>query len=64
MRKPLIIGDKTFQFKKDAVSHYREILHSYSVGQSLNDKDFDDLIDLLDYDASFLKQHVRDFEYF
>lgn len=53
MRKPLVIGDKTFQYKKDAVLYYREILHKYSVGQSVNKKDFDDLLDLLDYDASF-----------
>ena len=30
--------------------HYRTILNSYDFGESLNDSDFDDLIDLLDYD--------------
>lgn len=48
MRKPLIIGDKTYQFKKDAINHYRTILNSYDFGQSLNEEDFNDLIDLLD----------------
>jgi hypothetical protein len=47
MRKPLIIGDKIYKFKKDALLHYREILNSYNFGQSLNEDDFNDLIDLL-----------------
>jgi hypothetical protein len=50
MRKPLIIGDKSYKFKKDAIQHYREILNSYSFGQSLNEEDFNDLIDLLSLD--------------
>lgn len=50
MRKPLKIGDKEYKFKKNALTHYRNILNSYDFGQSLNEADFDDLIDLLDYD--------------
>lgn len=50
MRKPFKIGRKEYKFKKDAIAHYRSILNSYDFGQSLNDSDFDDLIDLLDYD--------------
>jgi hypothetical protein len=50
MRKPFKIGQKEYKFKKDAVTHYRTILNSYNFGQSLNDSDFDDLIDLLDYE--------------
>jgi len=50
MRKPFKIGKKEYKFKKDAVTHYRTILNSYDFGQSLNDSDFNDLIDLLDYD--------------
>jgi hypothetical protein len=49
MRKPLIIGDKIYKFKKDALLHYREILNSYNFGQSLNEDDFNDLIDLLSF---------------
>jgi hypothetical protein len=49
MRKPIIIGQKKYKFKKDAISHYRTILNSYGFGQSLNGTDFNDLIDLLDY---------------
>jgi hypothetical protein len=50
MRKPLKIGQKEYKFKKDAIAHYRAILNSYDFNQSLNPTDFDDLIDLLDYD--------------
>ncbi|PSR54254.1 DUF3223 domain-containing protein [Adhaeribacter arboris] len=50
MRKPFKIGEKEYKFKKDAVAHYRTILNSYDFGQSLNDADFNDLIDLLDYE--------------
>lgn len=50
MRKPFKIGQKEYKFKKDAITHYRTILNSYDFGQSLNDSDFDDIIDLLDYE--------------
>ena len=49
MKKPFKIGQKEYKFKKDAISHYRTILNSYDFGQSLSDSDYDDLIDLLDY---------------
>ena len=44
------IGKKEYKFKKDAITHYRTILNSYNFGQILNETDFNDLIDLLDYD--------------
>jgi len=50
MRKPFKIRQKEYKFKKDAIAHYRAILNSYNFGQSLNDSDFNDLLDLLDYD--------------
>lgn len=50
MRKPIKIGSKEFKYKKDALAHYKAILNSYSFDQSLNDSDFEDLIDLLNYD--------------
>ncbi|MBF0412331.1 MAG: DUF3223 domain-containing protein [Desulfamplus sp.] len=49
MKKTFRIGQKEFKFKKDAIAHYRAILNAYDFGQSLNDSDFDDLIDLLNY---------------
>ena len=50
MRKPIRIGHKEYKFKKDAILHYRTILNSYDFGQSLNETDFNELIDLLNYD--------------
>lgn len=50
MGKSFKIGQKEFKFKKDAIAHYRAILNAYDFGQSLSDSDYDDLIDLLDYD--------------
>ncbi len=47
------IGNKEFKFKKNALEYYRNILNSYKFGQSLNENDFDDILDLLDYDYSF-----------
>ena len=47
------IGNKEFKFKKNALEYYRNILNSYKFGQSLNDNDFEDILDLLDYDYSF-----------
>ena len=47
------IGNKEFKFKKNALEYYRSILNSYKFGQSLNENDFDDILDLLDYDYSF-----------
>lgn len=50
MGKSFKIGQKEFKFKKDAIAHYRAILNSYDFGQSLSDSDYDDLVELLDYD--------------
>ncbi len=50
MKYKIKIGDKEYKTKKDAIQYYRNILNSYNFGQSLNDSDFNDLIDLLNYD--------------
>lgn len=51
MKKPIRIGQKEYKFKKDALAHYRAILNSYKFGQSLSDDDYNDLIDLYNYDC-------------
>lgn len=57
MREPIIIGNKKFKFKKDAILHYRNILNAYNFGESLSSSDYNDLIDLLDYSYdNYLKQ--------
>jgi len=48
-RKPFKIGKKEYKFKKDAIAYYRLILNSYDFGESLNDANYDDIIDLLNY---------------
>lgn len=50
MRKPFKIGNKEYKFKKDAIVHYRGILNFYDSGETLNNSDYDDIIDLLNYD--------------
>ena len=49
MKKTFRIGTKEFQSKKEAINHYRKILNFYKCGQSLNESDFEDVCDLLDY---------------
>lgn len=49
MKRIFKIGQKEYKFKKDVIAHYRAILNSYDFGDSLNDSDYDDLIDLLNY---------------
>ena len=50
MARPLKIGQNEFKFKKDAIAHYKAILNAYDFGQSLNDSDYEAIIDLLYYD--------------
>ena len=47
------IGNKEFKYKKNALEYYKNILNSYKFGQSLNENDFEDILDLLDYSFSF-----------
>ena len=52
-RKPLLIGNRLFQTKKEALNHYKVILNAYDFGQSLSDEDYNDVFDLIKYDESF-----------
>jgi len=52
MRSPLKIGEKEYKTKKDAIAYYRAILNYYDFGESLNEDDIDDIIDLLNYNYS------------
>ena len=47
MRKPIQIGKLTFKTKKDALAHFKRILNSYDFGEKLNQKDFEDICELL-----------------
>ena len=41
------IGEHIFKTKKEALNHYKIILNSYEFGQTLNENDFKELIELL-----------------
>ena len=60
MKKTTIIGDKVFKHKKDALTHYKNILSSYKFGESLNDEHYNDLLDLIDYKYLCVDQDVND----
>jgi hypothetical protein len=47
MRKPIQIGKLTFDTKKDALEHFKQILNSYNFGEILNAKNFNDVCELL-----------------
>jgi hypothetical protein len=47
MRAPIIIGNKSYKFKKDALAYYQTMLNSYNFGNSVSEEHFDDLVDLL-----------------
>tara|TARA_R110002124_G_C8782031_1_gene500848 strand:- start:53 stop:742 length:690 start_codon:yes stop_codon:yes gene_type:complete len=43
----MIIGNKEFKYKKDALNYYKEILNSYNFGEKLNEIDTIKIIELL-----------------
>lgn len=47
------IGTKTYKSKKEALEFYKSILNKYDFGQSLNDEDYNLIIDLLEYGSFF-----------
>jgi hypothetical protein len=47
MKKPIIIGDRTFEHKKGALFYYSRILNSYEYGEVLSVSDFTDVMILL-----------------
>ncbi len=52
MRNSIKIGELEFKYKKDALEYYKKILNSYGFGDSLNDNDYNDLIDLLCFEEN------------
>lgn len=62
MKNSIRIGDKVFKHKKDALTHYKNILSSYNFGESLNDEHYSDLLDLIDYKYSFYDKEENEAE--
>ena len=44
----MIIGDKEFKYKKEALNYFKEILNSYEPTETVTEKDFKDLIGLIE----------------
>lgn len=53
MRKPIIIGVKSFITKKEALIFYKDILNNYDFGEVLSPYDKEAILDLIEYDESF-----------
>ena len=47
MANHIKIGRREFRTKTEVQRHYRSILNDYSLGESLSDTDFNDILDLL-----------------
>jgi len=47
------IGSKKFESKKSALDFYKKILNKYDFNESLNDEDYQYLLDLVNYDAFY-----------
>lgn len=46
-RKQIHIGEKTFQYKKDVLAHFKRILQSYNFDEYLKGEDFEDVVNLI-----------------
>lgn len=44
----MVIGNKEFKFKKDALAYFGHILNAYEPNQSVNENDFIDLVGLIE----------------
>ena len=47
MKTPIIIRDKVFKYKKDALLYFKTKLNSYDFGETLNSEDIEDVTALL-----------------
>ena len=47
MKKKIQIGALIFNYKKDALLHFKKILNSYDYGETLNSEDYEDVLSLL-----------------
>lgn len=58
MRDPLIIGNKSYKYKKDALTYYQNILNSYNFGECVSEEHLDDLIDLINYNILLYNKEI------
>jgi hypothetical protein len=65
MKKPLVIRERLFKYKKDALLYYKNILNSYEFNESLSDEHYEDLINLYNIEYNEKpEEEVIDREYF
>ena len=60
MRKQIKIGENLFNSKKSAIDFYKDILNKYDFGEFLDDKDYDSILDLLEYDTELASSQDSD----
>jgi hypothetical protein len=53
MKNKIIIGNRTFKYKKDAIDYYKGILNSYNFGETLNESDFKEIKNLIQAHPDF-----------
>ena len=53
MKNRIIIGNRTFRYKKDAIGYYKGILNSYEFGETLNEYDFNEIKNLIQLHPDF-----------
>jgi len=63
-RQPIIVGNNTFKFKKDALNYYKEILNSYDFEQEVSKKHFIDIINLLEYGKYYEIENIDIVKYY
>lgn len=57
MKKQIVVGDKKFKYKKDALGYFKAILNSYDYGEILNEDDKNDVFELLKLHPNFEKKN-------
>jgi len=62
MKKLIKVGEKFYKTKKEIIEHYKKILNSYKFNEFLNDEDYNDLMDLIEYDFEQNEEDVNDDE--
>ncbi len=53
MKSKIIIGNRTFKYKKDAIDYYKGILNSYDFGETLNESDLKEIKELIQVHPDF-----------
>ena len=53
MKNKIIIGNRTFKYKKDAIDYYKRILNSYDYGEKLSESDFEEIKSLIQVHPDF-----------